>query len=113
MAMLLAVGLTAGSAETVVTLKDTFKDHFKIGTAINRSIATGNAGFRRTAEEVNKDIALVKEQFNQMVAENEMKWMSLHPRPGKDGYDWTAADAFVEFGIEKQHGVSGPYLGLA
>src|SRR6186997_2920758 len=38
------------SAETVVTLKDTFKDHFRVGTAINRSIATGSAGFRRTAE---------------------------------------------------------------
>ena len=41
MAMLLAVGSTAGSAETVVTLKDAFKEHFKIGTAINRSMATG------------------------------------------------------------------------
>ena len=43
MAMLLAVGLTARSAEPVVTLKDAFKDHFKIGTAINRAVATGEA----------------------------------------------------------------------
>src|SRR5678809_1615287 len=84
MAMLLMVVLTARSAETVITLKDTFKDYFMIGTAINRSMATGTAGFRRTAEEVNKDIALVKEQFNQITAENEMKWMSVHPRAGKD-----------------------------
>ena len=63
-------------------------------------MATGAAGFRRTAEEVNKDIALVKEQFNQITAENEMKWMSVHPRAGKDGYDWAAADAFVEFGTK-------------
>ena len=110
MAMLLAVGSTARSAEPVATLKDTFKDYFKVGTAINRSIATGNAGFRRTAEEVNKDIALVKEQFNQIVPENEMKWMSLHPRPGKDGYDWTAADAFVEFGIKNNMELAGHTL---
>ena len=44
-------------------------------------------------------MALVKAQFNHVVAENEMKWESLHPRRGQDGYEWTAADAFVEFGI--------------
>jgi endo-1,4-beta-xylanase len=110
MAMLLVVVLTARSAETAVTLKDTFKDHFMIGTAINRSMATGAAGFRRTAEEVNKDIALVKEQFNQITAENEMKWMSVHPRAGKDGYDWAAADAFVEFGTKNHMALVGHTL---
>lgn len=108
--MLLAVASIAKSAESVATLKDAFKDHFRVGTAINRSIATGNAGFRRTSEEVNKDIALVKEQFNQVVPENEMKWMSLHPRPGKYGYDWTAADAFVEFGIKNNMELAGHTL---
>ena len=93
MAMLLAVGSTARSAERVVTLKDTFKDHFMIGTAINRSIATGTAGFRRTVDDVNKDIALVKEQFNQITAENDMKWQLIHPREGNDGYDFGPADA--------------------
>jgi hypothetical protein len=92
------------------TLKEAFKDHFRVGTAINRSIATGNAGFRRTAEEVNKDIALVKEQFNQVVPENEMKWMSVHPRAGKDGYDWAAADAFVEFGTKNHMELAGHTL---
>lgn len=109
-AMLLAIRSTAESAESEPTLKEAFKDYFKVGTAISRSITTGNAGFRRTAEEVGKDIALVKAQFNQIVPENEMKWMSLHPRPGKDGYDWTAADAFVEFGLENNMELAGHTL---
>ena len=56
------------------------------------------------------DVALVKAQFNQVVAENEMKWGSLHPRPGKEGYDWTAADAFVEFGIKNNMELAGHTL---
>ena len=71
LAGLLAVGTTASSAESP-TLKDTFKDQFMVGTAINRAIATGT-GFRRSSELVSNDIALVKAQFNQLVAENEMK----------------------------------------
>ena len=72
-----------------------------MGTAVNRNIATGR-GFRRSAEQVNADIALVKAQFNQIVAENEMKWASLHPRPGADGYDFRAADDFVNFGVNNK-----------
>src|SRR4051812_35424555 len=93
---LLAAGLIslaslAGSAEEKpVTLKEAFKDHFKVGTAISRGITSGQ-GFRRTPEQVAADVALVKEQFNQIVPENETKWGSLHPRAGKDGYDFAAA----------------------
>jgi endo-1,4-beta-xylanase len=96
-AALLALGTSAWSADTP-TLKDTFKDHFLVGTAINRAVATGR-GFRRSPEQVSADIALVRAQFNQVVAENEMKWGWLHPRPGADGYDFRAADDFVNFGL--------------
>ena len=92
-----------------VTLKDTYKEHFKIGTAINRAVARGQA-WRRSEEQVKGDVALVKAQFNHVVAENEMKWMNLHPRPGKEGYDWTAADAFVEFGIKNNMELAGHTL---
>src|SRR5687768_721763 len=68
-----------------ITLKDAYKEHFKIGTAINRAVTTGQA-FRRSDEQVKADVALVKAQFNHVVAENEMKWMSLHPRAGNEGY---------------------------
>ena len=116
-AIFMAAGAGLACAETPsVTLKDAYKEHFKIGTAINRAVARGQA-WRRSEEQVKGDVALVKAQFNHVVAENEMKWMSLHPRPGKEGYDWTAADAFVEFGIKNNMvtflGVSGPHPGLA
>ena len=79
------------------TLKSAYKEHFLVGVAINRSIATGAAG-RRGKELVEKDIALVKEQFNQIAPENDLKWQLIHPREGADGYNFEPADAFVEFG---------------
>lgn len=84
------------------SLKDAFKDQFLVGTAINRSIATGTGGFRRTAEQVSKDIAMVKEQFNQIVPENDMKWERIQPREGADGYDFSGSDAFVNFGLSNK-----------
>jgi endo-1,4-beta-xylanase len=101
-AVLLFVGVTVRSADTP-TLKQAYKDHFRVGTAINRSIATGTparAGFsNRTLDQVQKDVALVQEQFNQVVAENDMKWLLIHPRAGAEGYDFGPADAFVNFGL--------------
>ncbi len=109
LAVLLASAATAWPAATP-SLKDVFKDHFQVGTAINRNIATGAGGFRRSPEQVDRDIALVKQQFNQIVAENEMKWASLHPRPGAEGYDFRAADAFVSFGLSNNMSMAGHTL---
>jgi endo-1,4-beta-xylanase len=84
------------------TLKDVYQDHFLVGVAINRAIATGTAvradNVDRTLAEVHQDIALVKEQFNQVTPENDLKWIMVHPREGADGYDFGPADAFVKFG---------------
>ncbi|MGE3310534.1 MAG: endo-1,4-beta-xylanase [Limisphaerales bacterium] len=96
--MLPASGLLAGAAE-ITPLKDAFRNHFLIGVAVNRSIVTGTPSFRRTTDLVEGDIALVKSQFNQITAENDMKWQLIHPREGADGYDFGPADAFVEFGL--------------
>lgn len=101
--------LSASAQEEPTPLKDAFKEQFKIGTAISRSITSGR-GFRRTPEQVDTDIALVKKQFNHVVAENEMKWASLHPQPGKNGYDFAAADAFVEFGEASKMELAGHTL---
>jgi endo-1,4-beta-xylanase len=102
LAVLLAMGATARSADTPA-LKDAFKDHFCVGAAINRTIATGTAvradNVNRTLEAVNKDIALVKEQFNQIAPENDLKWALIHPREGADGYNFAPADAYVNFGL--------------
>lgn len=98
-AALLAAGVSAGAANKPASLKEAFKDHFLVGTAVNRNMVTGGAGFRRSAEQSAKDIALVKEQFNQISPENDLKWQLIHPREGKDGYDFGPADAFVNFGL--------------
>jgi endo-1,4-beta-xylanase len=97
--VLLAATFTAGSAESPITLKQAFQEHFLIGTAVNRSMVTGGAGFRRSAEQNANDVALLKQHFNQITAENDMKWALMHPREGKDGYDFEPADAFVNFGL--------------
>jgi endo-1,4-beta-xylanase len=108
LAALFGFGATALSAESP-PLKEVFKDHFLIGTAINRSIATG-AGVRRTPEQVSKDIALVKKHFNQVVAENDMKWALIHPQPGPDGYNFGPADAVVEFALNNGMELAGHTL---
>lgn len=91
-------------ADEGITLKDAYKDKFYVGVAINRTIATGTAvradNVNRTIEQVMKDIAVVKEQFNQIVPENDLKWALVHPGEGADGYDFAPADAFVDFGLK-------------
>lgn len=108
-ALLLAIGASGGAADAPVTLKDAFKNHFRVGTAINRGITMGG-GFRRSAELAAKDVALVKEQFNQISPENELKWQPIHPRAGADGYDFGAADAFVNFGLSNNMYIVGHTL---
>jgi endo-1,4-beta-xylanase len=112
-AMLLAIGATARSADTPA-LKDAFKDHFYVGAAINRTIAMDTAvradNVRRTLEQVKKDIALVKEQFNQVSPENDLKWALIHPREGEEGYNFGPADAFVDFGVSNHMYIVGHTL---
>ena len=96
--MLLATASTARPA----TLKEAFQEHFLIGTAVSRSMVTGSAAFRRTSEQNANDVALLKQHFNQITAENDMKWALMHPREGKDGYDFGPADAFVNFGLSNK-----------
>jgi endo-1,4-beta-xylanase len=103
-AVLLSIGAMVGCAHTPTTLKDAYKDHFYIGVAINRTIAIGTEvqanNVNRTLEQVLKDTALVKAQFNQIVPENDLKWAIIHPREGADGYDFAPADTFVKFGTD-------------
>ena len=77
---------TADSA----TLKNTFKDAFYVGVAVNASQITGTD---------SQGDALIVQQFNSITPENVMKWQVIHPRP--DAYDFSLADKYVEFG--QQH----------
>lgn len=107
----LTLALLASSAPAFTadssSLKDAFKDRFYVGTALNRSVVTGTS-FRRSADQVAKDVDLVKRQFNQAVAENDMKWALIHPRP--DAYEFGPADAFVNFGLSNGMQLAGHTL---
>jgi endo-1,4-beta-xylanase len=110
---LLPIGAKVRAADAP-TLKGAYKDDFYVGVAINRTIATGTAvradNINRTAERVAKDIALVKEQFNQISPENDLKWQVIQPREGADGYDFGPADAYVNFGLSNHMYIVGHTL---
>jgi endo-1,4-beta-xylanase len=109
-AILVASAATAHD-DHVPALKDAYKRHFLIGVAINRTIATGEAGGGfRSQDLVNRDIALTKEQFNQISPENDLKWQLVHPREGADGYEFGPADAYVEFGLKNHMLIVGHTL---
>lgn len=86
---ILAIAVTVEAADTPISLKDAFKNDFMIGVALNQ---------RQFTEQDTNGVALVKRQFNAISPENVMKWESIHPRSGPNGYDFAAADRYVEFG---------------
>ena len=81
------------AADAPATLKDAFKDDFRMGVAINQ---------RQIMGEDTNGVALIVSQYNAISPENVMKWQLIQPRPGTNGYDFAAADAYVAFG-EKHH----------
>src|SRR5215471_5573840 len=84
-----AMVATGNAADATVSLMDAFKGCFKVGVALNQ---------RQFTEQDTNGAALVKRQFNAVSPENVMKWERIHPRSGPDGYDFEAADRYVEFG---------------
>jgi endo-1,4-beta-xylanase len=86
--LILAVGILKGAAQDApMTLKDAFKDDFRIGVAVNQSQFEG--GSLRETE-------IVTSQFNTISPENVLKWESVHPSPGE--FDFADADQYVAFG---------------
>jgi endo-1,4-beta-xylanase len=74
------------------TLKDAYASAFRLGTAVNDAIVTG-------ADSASQRV--VREHFNTITIENELKAERVNPRPGV--WDWRAGDAFVAFG--ERHGL--------
>lgn len=103
-------GPSEATAKRDVSLREVFKEHFPVGTAVNRSMVMGGAGFRRTAEQNAQDVAVLLKQFNQITAENDMKWQLIHPREGSDGYDFAPADALLSFGLSNRMQIVGHTL---
>ena len=65
-------------------LKDTYKDYFMIGVAVNQRNISDPA-----------QIALVKREFNSITAENDMKPQPTEPRKGE--FNWENADKIANF----------------
>jgi endo-1,4-beta-xylanase len=80
---------TAPPAQTA--LKDAFKNQFRMGAALN-------PGHFTETDAVGS--LLVKQHFNSITPENDMKWERIHPRSdaGLAGYNFGNADKYVEFG---------------
>jgi endo-1,4-beta-xylanase len=110
----LLISCTTISTSQPKTLKAAYKHHFYVGVAINRTIATSSPvqadNVNRNMEQVNKDVAVVTEQFNQISPENDLKWQMIHPQPGPDGYNFGPADAYVNFGLSNKMYIVGHTL---
>jgi endo-1,4-beta-xylanase len=111
-AILLTSHASAQSADKTPALKDVYKHHFYVGAAISRSVVTGEASpfGNRGADVIAKDVALVQQQFDQISPENDLKWQSIHPQEGKDGYNFGPADDYVNFGLKNHMFIVGHTL---
>ena len=86
-----------------MTLKEACKGRFLIGAAITEQHVMANPeGFWAKEQEV------LKKHFSAIVAEGAMKWKAIHPE--KDVYDWTTADAMVEFAEKNGMEITGHCL---
>ncbi len=81
------------------TLKDTYKDYFLIGAALNRA---------QIYEEDKRAVNIVKAQFNTISPENALKWETVNPQPDK--YTFETADRYVAFGEENKMFIVGHTL---
>jgi endo-1,4-beta-xylanase len=78
---------SAASAQSATTLKDAYRDAFKVGAAINAATALGTDSATQR---------LVVREFNTITADNFQKAAVVNPQPGV--YDFRAGDAFVALG---------------
>jgi len=98
-ALILIISLSAFSADHLIGLKDVFKDKFFVGAALNTGQITG----KDTAS-----IAIIKQHFNSITAENCMKGGPIHPQEDKFNFD--LADQFVDFGLKNNMFIIGHCL---
>jgi endo-1,4-beta-xylanase len=81
------------------TLKDVYKDAFRIGAAVNPAITSGR-------DKGSQDIVL--KHFNAITVENVMKAALINPQPGV--YNFEPADEYVKFGEEHNMFIIGHTL---
>ena len=88
LALIIATRLTAQPA----TLKNAYRDAFRMGAAISAATSLGTDSATQR---------LVVREFNTITADNFLKAALVNPRPGE--FRWGPADAFVAFG--ERHGM--------
>lgn len=89
---LLLMGTFSGFSQGIPSLKDTFKNDFGIGTALNNG---------QIEERDPKMTEMIVHQFNMATPENVMKSALIHPK--WDTYDFEVPDKLMEFG--KKHNI--------
>jgi endo-1,4-beta-xylanase len=68
-----------------ISLREEFRDHFLLGTAVSaQQVASDDPELR----------SFLLRHFNALTGENAMKWERIHPREGE--YHWDQADALAD-----------------
>ena len=88
-----------GCSTSNASLKDSLKDKFMIGVAMNAAQITGAD---------SASVEIIKNQFNSITAENCMKSEELQPIEGE--FNFELADKFVKFGEENNMYIIGHTL---
>ncbi len=91
--------LIATFSQAQLTLKDAYKEAFKMGVAVNDAIVSGQDKASQ---------AIVVKQFNTITLENSMKAGLINPQPGVFRYE--LGDAYVEFGKKNNMFIVGHTL---
>ena len=86
-------------AQTIPSLRDTFRNDFGIGTALNNA---------QIEERDSQTTAFIARQFNRVTPENIMKSALIHP--GWDTYNFEMADKLVAFGKKHDIKINGHTL---
>jgi len=95
----LAICCQIGSAQDNVSLRDAYKDAFRVGCAVSEAVVSGaDAGSRE----------IVAREFNSITVENVMKAERINPQPGV--FHFGPADGFVEFGEANNQFIVGHTL---
>ena len=90
---------TQSARPPATSLKDAYRDAFKLGVAINAATALGTDSATQ---------ALVVREFNAITADNFLKAALVNPQPGV--YDFRAGDAFVALGERQKMFIVGHTL---
>lgn len=86
-------------AQTIPSLRDTFRNDFGIGTALNNA---------QIEERDPQTTAFIARQFNMATPENIMKSALIHPK--WDTYDFTMGDKLIDFGNKHNIKINGHTL---